>query len=570
MGQAAAAAEALPPASQWIPKDAVVVLEVSRPGALLEPLLDEKTTAAIAELPVYKKQASKKDIRQLFQLVKFLETTLDMDWQTVVNKLLGGGVTFAVCPKETVLLFVDAEDEALLRRMHDMALSIAKSEAEKKGQGDRVASSEYQGVTSWTFNGKEAHALVGNRLIFSNRSEGLKAVLELRADEQDKSLAATPAYLGAKRAMGAETAAMALANLEKLKHLPAVEKALKQDRQNPLAALLLAGITEAVRASNHLALGLGVEDETLVLQALLDGRMADPQGPAAFALPAGPGEGALPNLAVPRQIAGMSFYRDLHRFYAAKDELFPERTSGLIFFENMMGIFFSGRDLTDEVLSKPRPQIRVVVAEQEYDPDVGTPGTQIPAFAVVTRLQHPTESDEMVEEAWQKAVGLISFTRGQQALPGLIIDRVEHAGTKFTMAYFSASTIEDKENVHARYNFRPAVAMPGDYLILSSTDGLARDVIDALKQNPADAAKPLARTHSLVEIDGDQLASILGANREAMVRQNMVEEGNTQEEAEAAIEALLAVVGSIKQVELSVGTRQGLTRARLEAKLQLP
>ena len=32
--------------------------------------------------------------------------------------------------------------------------------------------------------------------------------------------------------------------------------------------------------------------------------------------------------------------------------LFPERTSGLIFFENMMGIFFTGRDLTSEVLAE--------------------------------------------------------------------------------------------------------------------------------------------------------------------------------------------------------------------------
>ena len=86
-----------------------------------------------------------------------------------------------------------------------------------------------------------------------------------------------------------------------------------------------------------------------------------------------PAPGALPNLAVPRRIAGLSLYRDLHAFYAAKDKLFPERTSGLIFFENMMGIFFTGRDLTDEVLAETRPEIRIVVAAQKYDPAIGTP-----------------------------------------------------------------------------------------------------------------------------------------------------------------------------------------------------
>ena len=188
----AAAAEDLPPASQWIPEDALVVLEVSRPAALLEPLFDEEMTAAIVDLPIYKKQASKKDFKQLIQLVKFVELTLDADWRTAVKKLLGGGVTIAVCPKNTVLLFVDAEDEALLKRLHEMALNIARSEAEKKGQEDRVASVDYKGVKGWTFNGEEAHAIVGNRLIFSNRPEGLKAALELRAAGPSKSLAATP------------------------------------------------------------------------------------------------------------------------------------------------------------------------------------------------------------------------------------------------------------------------------------------------------------------------------------------------------------------------------------------
>ena len=67
----------------------------------------------------------------------------------------------------------------------------------------------------------------------------------------------------------------------------------------------------------------------------------------------------------------LSFYRDLHKFYAAKDKLFPERTSGLIFFENMMGIFFTGRDLTDEVLAETTPEVRFVVAEQQYDAEGG-------------------------------------------------------------------------------------------------------------------------------------------------------------------------------------------------------
>ena len=307
----------------------------------------------------------------------------------------------------------------------------------------------------------------------------------------------------------------------------------------------------------------------LGLRATVDGKMTDPAGPGSFALSGAPDKGVFPNLTVPRQIAGVSFYRDLHKFYAAKDELFPERTSGLIFFENMMGIFFTGRDLTEEVLGETLPEIRVVVAEQEYDRSAGTPRVQIPRFAIVFRMRDPEKFSMIAEEAWQKAVGLVNFTRGQQALPGLIIDRPSHEGTTFTTAYFSSAQEEERTALETRYNFRPALATIGDYLILSSTEGLTKDLIDALQAEMAGAPKPSPESHSIVELDVVQLASILKANRANLVRQNMLEKGHSPEQAEAEIELLLGILDRLGQANLSVGNQDGRTTAELEVKLNL-
>ena len=567
--QTAVAEQTLPPAIRWIPQDAVISLELLRPKALLELLTGEKATAAVTALPAYQKQASTAKFREFLNLINFLEITLDTDWRTGLAKLTGGGITFAVCPQDTVLLIVDAEDAAMLERLHEIFLNIARSDAEKEGQPDRVASTEHRDVTAWTFNGKEAHAIIGNRLIIANRPEGLKTVLDLRTGGKDSCLASDGAYQAAKRAAGPDAVVTAFANLKPLMQIPNLAHLLEKQRQNPLAALLFAGIIEAVRDLNWLALGLNIEDSTLTFQLSADSETVAPTSPAAFALPNTPGDGALPNLLVPRRIAALSLYRDLHRFYAAKDDLFPERTSGLIFFENMMGIFFSGRDLTNEVLAETKPDIRLVVAEQQYDPSIGTPQVKLPAFAAIMRLQHPDRFKEVVEEAWQKAVGLINFTRGQQALPGLIIDRPIHSQTKFTMAYFSTAEVEDKTKLEQRFNVRPALAMPGEYLILSSTDGLARDLIDALGQEMQPTVKPLAEIHSLVEIEAGPLASVLQANRETLVRGNMVKKGNTQEQAENAIDLLIALVNFVDRAKLSMGTHEGRTQARLEMKLNL-
>ena len=566
--QPAVAGAPAPPATQWLPASTPIVVELSRPDAFLDLVLDPKMADKITSLPAYEELASQPGFQQFTNLIEFLELRLGTDWRMGLRKLVGGGVTFAVGPKESVLLMIDAKDAKMLGELNEIIVGFAREEAEKQGNPGRVGSAEYRGVTAWTLGPNQAHAVIGNRLLVTNKPDALKAVVDLREDAAAKRLAGLPAYQAAKKAAGPDAVATAYVNLEILKQVPGVEKALDSEK-NPLAALVFAGVTEAVRQSTWLGIGLKIDGETLRLEAAVDGKLTDPAGPAAFAQPAEPTGGALPHLAVPGRIAGMSLYRDLHGFYAAKDDLFPERSSGLILFENMMGIFFSGRDLTEEVLAEAQPEVRVVVAEQKYDPAVGTPVVKIPGFALVLRLRHPEEFNLIMEEAWQKAVGLTSFTRGQQALPGLIIDRFTHGDTKYTVAYFSPAEVEDREHLETRFNFRPALAMLDDYLILSSAEGLARDLIDATKKEFAATIEPLAAVHSSVRLDGRRLASILGTNREQLVRHNMIEEGNTQEEAETEIDLLMTLVQYLGSVKLDVGSRDGNTQASLELELNV-
>jgi len=111
-----------------------------------------------------------------------------------------------------------------------------------------------------------------------------------------------------------------------LRELPQLKKALTRNT-NPLATWLFAPLLGSLRDSTWLAAGLKVEGDSMSLSMASDGKPSDPSAPGGFAAARQPDDGARPNLSVPRQIAGVSLYRDLHRFYAAKDTLFPERTS---------------------------------------------------------------------------------------------------------------------------------------------------------------------------------------------------------------------------------------------------
>lgn len=560
------AAEKLPPAAEWIPQGEVLTVEIAKTKPILDLFLDEKTIAATSSVPEFQQALASPQFAQFRAVVAYLEATLGTDWKTAARTLVGS-VSLTAYPGGGALLTIDAQDPDLLKRLHDIILQFAKGEAEKAGQSNRVASSEYQGITAWTFGADEAHALIGNRLLIANRPAVLKAALDLRAKAGGKSLATAPAYQIARKTLGANALGLALINMEMLKHNPGIRDALAANT-NPLATFLFSGVAEALRDAKWLAFGLQVKNDTLVLNALTDGKPSDATT-AAFAVPAKPGEGALANLSVPRTIASLSLYRDLHGFYAAKDKLFPNRTSGLIFFENMMGIFFTGRDLTDEVFAELKPETRIVVAEQQYDAKSGTPRVKFPAFAAIFRLQHPEPFHDVAEEAWQKALGLINFTRGQKAEPGLILDRPVHGKTQFTVSRFPTPTEKEKLEADARFNFRPALAMLGDYLILSSTEGLACDLIDALQAEMAKPIQPLAGTNSLIELDGGQLASILNANRENLVQNNMLEKGHTQEQATRETDLILTLVKLVGKAKLEIGTRDGQTKADLEIQLKL-
>jgi len=557
--------EDLPPMAQWIPADTPIMVEMSEPMALMGPLLKPEFGQSVTTALENGKANSQ--LQQFKVVVAALEAQLGTDWRTGLRRLAGKGVSLCVGPSGATLLVADGEDEKLLSKLNDIIWQFASGGAGQQDQPDTADSDDYRGVKTWKLGTNEVHALLGPRLVLGNRMSFLHQVLDLRADTSGRTLASSAMFKAARQAVGKEAVASVFLNLQALRETPGLKKALDEDG-NPVTALLLADAKAALRSASWLALGVYLSGDKLILRTYMDGSAQVASKWTSFSTPPEAGVGPIPPLTVPGTIASMSLYRDLHAFYAAKDALFPERTSGLIFFENMMGIFFSGIDLTEGVLSEVRPDVRVVVAKQQYDPAIGTPATQVPAFAVVLRLKEPQRFGEIVEEAWQKAIGLANFTRGQKALPGLIIDKASQDGMKYTISYYRPPTDKSSGGVDLRFNFRPSLARPGDYVILSSTDALARDLMDAVKQAPSTPTKTSAGANSLMEIEGPALSAILEANRENMVRKNMVDKGDSREKAENDIGVLLAAIGHLDHASVTLRRDTGRPQAQLEIRFK--
>jgi len=564
MGGVAAALQAAQPAEQWLPQDAVLVVHIAQPAALLDLAADLKIPEAIAASQSSQKQPANSDWQNLLRFGDALGAKLGTDWKGLLRKLTGAGITYAVYPRDTNLVMFDAQDIGAMEQVRQLVQSIigpqgGAPEASKRGAFYR----EFPGGAAWSFDGKQHFAIAGNRLVMCNRPEMLKLLFQPR---EQGALASWPLYAQARKAAGEGTAAWAFVNMAMLNQAPPVRQALTQ-AGSPLEALLGAAVEQSLGQSNWVAVGVRVAGRSLLLRAVADGK-ADLRA-AAFALPPDAGQGSLSNLAVPRQLAAASVWRDLHKFYLAKDALFPGKTSGGILLENFMEIFFTGRDLAEEVFARFNPAVRLVVASQEYDAAVGTPLEQYPAAALVFRVDRPEDFGEVFEEAWQKAIGLVNFTRGQQAQRGLIFDKSVHRGVPFTYCYFSASGEKARERLPARFNLRPALARFGPYLILSSTDALAKDVIDALNREEGRAPPAPAGAHTLLEItDGSGIAALLNANRSALVRQSVVGSGASPQQAEAQLGLNMVLLQHLDRVRFSLSATPDGHRAEAELHLK--
>ncbi len=556
------ASEQATPLAKWIPADAVAVVVAPRPAELLQKLEnDPAIRAMLSSRRLADRIEANRQLRQVQAVVSLLEGQLQSDWKTILKNVTAGGVVLAVMPNERFALIAESKDPEALRQVNDFVLNLTRLDPANRDKQEAVREAEYRGVRAWSLSRDASYALIGGRLVICNRAELLRQIIDLTQDGGE-AVADLPWYQEAVASLPPGDLAMIL-DFRALRGLPNVSAGLEQAK-SPLPVLLSAGLLEMLSKTDWLGLTLAYEAQGVKF-ALRSGGEAGISDAFSFAVPSTPSEGALPNIEVPGRVAALSVYRNLHDYYVRKNELFPERTSSLIFFENMMGIFFTGRNFTEEVLSELDPHVRVVVAHQQFTPETGTPEVHIPAFALVFRMKNPERFGPIVEEGWQKALGLINFVRGQDAQPGLILDRLEYRGVKYTVSYFSTADEDLSQPLPMRFNFRPVVIVQGENLILASAESLGRSIMDAL--DAARSQQPVAGSTLLMEADLSAVSELIDANREALIRQNMLGKGSDRESATKSWEQLKRAVELFRKSEVVVELENG--RPAVDAKIDM-
>jgi hypothetical protein len=571
----------VPEAARWVSADAVVYLELPRPAALVERLTDERLRGPLQAIPPVKAALEKEQFRKLAEVADAVARKLGTTREKALRDLTGGGGVFAVEAGQQgppgAFLVVTPTDPALLAKANDALIALAREDAADKGNPDPVTVREYRGLTGYQV-GKAVYGIVKDRLVIADRAETGKAVADRALDGLGgkKRVTELPEWSSRAGAVKPDTVAWAFARLDRLREIDPNFRKRSAESRKPPETILFGGWLDAVRKAPGATASLDWSDGRLAFSA----NLSVPPGGREPALkgylpPKGLGAPGLAN--TPGTIASLGLWRDLAAVWEARADLLPpQEVQNLAKLDTFAGQFFGGRDFGTGVLGALGTDWRLVVALQDYPALSPAPDVKLPAFALVMDLK-PDDDDfpERLRVAFQSFIGLANLGSAQTKAPPLELGSETFEGVTISTARFmrpakkladgkdaTKEPAKDKEPVHYRHNYSPSAAQVGQRFILSSSVGLTRDLISALKSPGKAPDATLA-----AEADGAALARLVDLNRNRLVMQNMLEKGHDKDQGEGEVGLLAALLRYLGYGRLSIQDAPDATRVGLEFRL---
>lgn len=542
-------------ASRWISSDAVIFVELSQPVALIDRVTDPRLQKLLDVVPGYKAAFERDEALELRKGVSQVAEELGTTWDKALRDLTGRGVIAAVeaekgkAPRAFVV--VTPREDSILEKAMKVVLDLAR----EKGPPDLVKDAEYRGVTGHQVGPKLTFAVVRGRLVIADNGETLKAVIDRALDglPSGRSIEDQDLWKARKAAVPSGAIAWGLARIDRLRELDP-KKFTIGEKHDPGQTLLFGGWLETARKASWASVTVSWTEERLAAELALPAEPGNREGAfKGYLPPAGAGAPRTANL--PGTALELGLWRDLAALWEARADLFrPEDVQNLAKLDTFAGQFFGGRDFGTGVLGAIGTDWRLVAALQDYPAMKPTPDVKLPAFALVIDLK-PDDDDfaQRLKVAFQSFIGLANLGAAQTKAPPLELGSETFEGVTIATARFMPPKVEDAkdkdaEPVHYRQNFSPSAVQVGNHFVISSSVGLARDLVKSLRA-PALAPHPATLA---AEADGVALARLVDLNRTQLVMRNMLDKGHDKERAEGEIDLLAALLRYLGRGRLSI------------------
>lgn len=552
-------------ARDLFPASVIGYAEMSQPGKMIDTVLDHPLTKQVLAMPEYQQALARPEYQKGLEVLAAIEKQLGEKIRPAASKLTGGGVYFGFdLASQGIIVLVKSTDAALAEKARDTALEMARAAAKERGEADPVQVGEKRGL--------KVHQLGELRLvthegwiIASNQSITLGFVLDNLLADKPESLGSEPQFQAAYAKRSPTAAAWSYIDLRLLRSTGILRGLAAQKSDNPPGELLAGGIVAALPDAPYVTATLEFDAQRVALSLAMPCDTAVAAKKKEFYFGVG-GKGQAPPLLEPKQtLFTLSTFRDFGSLWKNAPDLFNDEVNAkFVEAEGGLKTVFAGRDFRDEILGNLLPGMQIVAVRQQYKAGDVVPAIKLPAIAMVVQMKNPAETTRIFKVTYQSFIGFINIAGGQNG-----IDPLDQTTEKTGDALIASSEYLPPDDEATRkaappqFNASPTAAFAGDKFILSSTRGLAVELVDLLKTAPASPTG----TNTALRIDGQVVQAVLDDNRESLISQNMLERGHDRAAAEQQITGLLSAAKRVAGTTLKLVQNAGELRLDWEVNL---
>ncbi|MEO1523806.1 MAG: hypothetical protein AAFX06_00135 [Planctomycetota bacterium] len=542
------------------PPSTVIYAELSHAKELADTLYEHPLRARIEALPAYQQFTESAQFRQFEQGRSMAEGMIGMPIREAIETFLAQGASVGFdAESESFAAVVRGKDAKTMRELRDKALAIIAL----ANEGAPVANVEYRGIEAHRANDLRL-AVYEDRMLLTNSSDLGKAVIDRMLDGGG-SLADSEGFQEAIATKDGDATLWAYANVDAIRSSGEAQEIYEQQIDNPVAEALLGGIQSNLQHTQY-ATATVLADKQTVSVELATPHEADwiPEEREYYFGPEG--NGRAPAITAPDQtLFTLSTYRDLSEMWLRAGDLFgPETNDQFAQADAGLTTIFAGRDFGEEILGSLSPEVAFIATRQDFSGRNPIPALKLPSFAIIAELRDPEKMRRELRRTFQSTVGFFNVVGAMNGLNQLELDieKLDAGAEVVTASYVAEEGQEESTEAPVQFNFSPTVGFAGDRFILSSEIGLAKTLTLAKESDQGSS------DNTWSNLNAETLRDILSDNREQLIANNMLEEGNDREEAEAAIDLLLDIVGFFQDLSLRLRDVDDHLKLSLQLRVQ--
>ncbi|HAY79343.1 MAG TPA: hypothetical protein DCY79_05995 [Planctomycetaceae bacterium] len=551
--------------AQLMPESTIVFAEIDSPKAIIDLVLKHPLREQVENLPEIRALLNGPQMEQAKLPLGLFEAQLGMHWDEAVAAITHGGLCVGVDrDMEGFVVLSQADKLQTLVKLRKFIFQLVPGASTENTPGNPVRKREYKGVKSYEIGGTTIAAL-GTTLLVTNKRALAERVMDLHLESGQECLATQPRFQAALQQRGEASAAWGYFDMVAMRDRETFAAMTAGKTDNIVAEFLLGGLLSTLQHTPYGVLNLEATAQRVAVSVSVP-QDADWAGELReyYFGPGGKGSAPAP-LQLEHTLFTVVAYRDMSQMWLRAGDLMTESANDdLAQADTQLTTFFSGKDFGEDILGSLGPQMQLIAVRQDLEDVLPRPAIKLPAFALVFQMKDPETTKREFRRVFQSFIGFLNVVGAMEGNPQFDLDMEQHGDAQLvTATYVPDQGEESSTKAKINFNFSPAVAFQGDRFVLSSTTQLARQIANI----PKTQAAPTPGLNAAVRLHADALQRVLADNQAQLVAQNMLEEGNSKEEAEAAIGLLLQGMTFFRESSVKLGTTDGNLNLRLELQL---